>query len=270
MKFERNITKRGALKIRLATTTEEVRIAQKLRYLVFHQEMGAKLSADNHQARIESDSFDSICDHLLVIRQDNEYPPGHSVVDGSVIGTYRLLRQSVAIQHQGFCGQAEFDILPLLSRKPDLQFLELGRSCVLKGYRGSAVIELLWQGIWNYVRQNHIDVMIGCASFEGVDVETHRVTLQCLLKANMAPHEWQVRAQTGRHLDIGEHSGTPVDLKRVVSELPPLIKGYMRLGCYFGQDAVIDDVFNTIDVLVILPVSKINPRYFTRFGEPTN
>lgn len=270
MKLEETILKRSAYKIRLAASVEEIRVAQKLRYLVFHQEMGAKLSAENHLEKIESDMFDSICDHLLVISDGNETRTELFVEDGSVIGTYRLLRQNVASQHQGFYSQSEFDIASLLARKPNLQFLELGRSCVLKNYRGSAIVELLWQGIWNYVRQNQIEVMIGCASFEGVDVDAHRVTLEWLLKKNIAPDDWLVRAQAGRRLDVGNQDGKTIDLKSVLSDLPPLIKGYMRLGCYFGRDAVIDSVFNTIDVLVILPVSQINPRYFAHFGEPTN
>ncbi len=270
MKLEHNILKPNAFKIRLATTTEDIRVAQRLRYLVFHEEMGAMLSAENHLERIESDSFDTICDHLLVIREPDPSRPELLVEDGSVIGTYRLLRQSVATQHQGFYSQTEFDVASLLVRKPDLQFLELGRSCVLKDYRGLAVVELLWQGIWNYVRQHRLDVMIGCASFEGVQIEAHRQAIQFLLKTNMAPREWQVEAQKGRRIEFGGDNHTPTSMKRIISELPALIKGYMRLGCYFGQDAVIDDVFNTIDVLVILPVSQINPRYFARFGEPTN
>lgn len=270
MKLDQNIIRRSPFKIRLATSAEEIHVAQKLRYLVFHQEMGAKLSVENRLAQIEGDSFDTICDHLLVIRESGKVHTELSVTDGSVIGTYRLLRQSVADQHQGFYSQAEFDVAPLLARKPAFQFLELGRSCVLKDYRGLAVVELLWQGIWNYVRQHRLDVMIGCASFDGVEVEFHRQTLQYLLKKSMAPDDWQVQAQKARRLDLGMDSDAPMDMKQILSDLPALIKGYMRLGCYFAQDAVIDDVFNTIDVLVILPVSRINPRYFARFGEPTN
>ena len=270
MKLEQTNLGRGGFKIRLATSAEEVRVAQKLRYLVFHRESGAKLSKENHLAEIESDSFDTICDHLLVIREGYQDHTELSVEDGSVIGTYRLLRQSVAVQHQGFYSQAEFDILPLLEQHPTLQFLELGRSCILKDYRGSTVVELLWQGIWNYVRQNQIDVMIGCASFEGVDPNAHRTALQFILQNNKTPDEWTVRAHINRRLEFGSNDALPVDQKTIASHLPPLIKGYMRLGCYFGRDAVIDDTFNTIDVLVILPISHINPRYFARFGKPTN
>lgn len=270
MKLEQTNLGRGVFKIRLATSAEEIRIAQKLRYLVFHRESGAKLSIENHLAEIESDSFDTICDHLLVIREGSQNHTELSVEDGSVIGTYRLLRQSVATQHQGFYSQIEFDIIPLLEQNPTLKFLELGRSCILKDYRGSTVVELLWQGIWNYVRQNQIDVMIGCASFEGVDAKVHRSALQFILQNNRPPDKWTVHAHINRRLELCSNDALPIDQKTIATNLPPLIKGYMRLGCYFGRDAVIDDIFNTIDVLVILPITQINPRYFARFGKPTN
>lgn len=270
MNFGSHILKRSTLKIRMATTSNEVRVAQKLRYLVFHDELGVKLNTENHLARIESDPFDLICDHLLVIREGGDDNTELLVDDGTVIGTYRLLRQSVAELNHGFYSQSEFDVASLLARKPKLKFLELGRSCVLKHERGSAVVELLWQGIWNYVRQHRLDVMIGCASFDGTNIEAHRDALQFLFEYTKTPEDWRVLARPSCRVNLTPNLSRKTDLKSIISCLPPLIKGYMRLGCYFGQDAVIDDVFNTIDVLVILPVSQINPRYFARFGEPTN
>jgi L-ornithine Nalpha-acyltransferase len=270
LNIQNQMIKRNALKIRLATSDAEIRVAQKLRYLVFHQERGIKLSPENQAAKIESDAFDDICDHLLVIRAAEAHNTELSVEDGTVIGTYRLLRQSVASQNSGFYSQLEFDIAPLLTRKADLKFLELGRSCVLKSERGSTVVELLWQGIWNYVRQYQIDVMIGCASFDGLNIDTHRDALQFLLENNKVPEGWQVQSHTQRRLVIEADGRTQHDMKAIIANLPPLIKGYMRLGCFFGQDAVVDEAFNTIDVLVILPVAKINPRYFAKFGEPTS
>jgi len=83
------------------------------------------------------------------------------------VGTYRLLRQEVAERHGGFYSAGEFEIADLLKRHPGKRFLELGRSCVLPAYRSKRAIELLWRGIWTYVREHRIDVMIGCASFVG-------------------------------------------------------------------------------------------------------
>ena len=78
-----------------------------------------------------------------------------------------------------------------------------------------------------------------------------------------------MKAQPSRYHDMNLAPKEAYDAKRAVANLPPLIKGYLRLGCYFGQGAVVDHEFNTTDVLVILPVAAINPRYFARFGNPT-
>jgi len=185
-----------------------------------------------------------------------------------MVGTYRLLRQSVAEQNGGFYTQSEFDIAPLLAAKPALKFLELGRSCVLKQYRTKPVVELLWQGIWNYVRHHGMDVMLGCASLEGTDHRVHAPVLDFLARTCAAPPEWRVRAVSEVQIEMNSSAHAPIDGKAALKALPPLIKGYLRLGCFIGDGAVIDRQFNTTDVLIILPVSNINPRYFAHFGQP--
>ncbi len=271
MKLEPHFSKRLELSIRLATSDVEVKVAQRLRYRVFHDEMGAIADADARIIERDADSYDTICDHLVVTRaQTSESHPEFCVADSEVVGTYRLLRQSVATSHAGFYSQKEFDLNPLLTRKSELSFLELGRSCVLSAYRGTPVIELLWQGIWNYVRYHKLDVMIGCASFEGTDPEVHCDTLSFLGHYTAAPDEWHVRAHQNQYVEMKRKALGSFDQRRAMLSLPPLIKGYLRLGSYFGDGAVIDRAFNTTDVLIILPVSKINPRYFAHFGAPTN
>lgn len=269
MKIEPHFSKRLDLSIRLATSEHEVEVAQRLRYRVFYDEMGAKndVCVDERDA----DDFDEICDHLLVIRaRSEESNPELWVKDGEVVGTYRLLRQSVAKLHDGFYSQREFDLNPLLARKPDLSFLELGRSCVLLAYRGTPVIELLWQGIYDYVHSHNCDVMIGCASFEGSDPERHSDALSFLGHYTAAPDEWHVRAQESHYVEMKRKAIGSFDQRRAMLSLPPLIKGYLRLGSYIGEGAVMDQAFNTTDVLIILPVSKINPRYLAHFGSPTS
>jgi L-ornithine Nalpha-acyltransferase len=268
LKLEPHLSKRPELGIRQAQNEAEVRVAQRLRYRIFHEEMGAKADREN---KIDSDRFDAICDHLLVTRARTETSnPELCVEDGEVVGTYRLLRQSVAISNGGFYSQGEFDLDPLLKRKSDLSFLELGRSCVLQAYRGTSVIELLWQGIWNYVRLHKLDVMLGCASFEGTDPDAHADALSFLGHHTTAPVEWHARAHADQYIEMKRKPVEAIDNRRTLLGLPPLIKGYLRLGSYIGEGAVIDHAFNTTDVLVVLPVSKINPRYFAHFGAPTN
>jgi putative hemolysin len=177
------------------------------------------------------------------------------------------LRQEVAGSGPGFYSEAEFDLAPLLARHRALRFLELGRSCVLAPYRTRPVIELLWQGIWNYVRLHRLDVMMGCASLEGTDPDAHAVPLTFLARHCAAEGEWQVRAHPHRHVAMNRLEAA-IDPRAALRALPPLVKGYLRLGARVGDGAVIDPQFNTTDVLVVLPVAAIDRRYFDRFGAP--
>ncbi len=260
---------RGDLALRLAATAEEVRACQHLRYRVFYEELSAQPSEAARRQRLDADEFDAICDHLLVIRTGTTATEGGIPVrGGTLVGTYRLLRQEVAEANHGFYTQGEFDVAPLVARHPDLQFLELGRSCVLAPFRTKPVVELLWQGIWNYVRAYRIGVMFGCASLEGAEAQDHALSLDFLAQRFAPPPEWQVSALPGRRVEMRLPGDHQINDKAALKSLPPLIKGYLRLGCYIGDGAVIDSQFNTVDVLIILPVSAINPRYFAHFGQP--
>ncbi|WP_342643989.1 GNAT family N-acetyltransferase [Rhodoligotrophos ferricapiens] len=261
--------RKGNLEVRLCRSRAELAAAQSLRYRVFYEERSARAAPEIAASRRDSDAFDDICDHLLVVAPLGAAPEGAIMVeDCEVVGTYRLLRQDVAEATLGFYTQDEFDIAPLIASKPDLRFLEVGRSCVLKPYRTRPVVELLWQGIWNYVRLHRLDVMLGCASLEGTDLEALRQPLSFLQRQFRAPAEWRVRARPERGVFIEARDDEPVDERAVMRALPPLIKGYLRLGAYIGEGAFIDHQFNTVDVLIILPVSAINSRYFSHFGAP--
>lgn len=256
--------------MRQAQGAEEIEACQRLRYRVFYEELGATARRGTAQQHIDSDRFDAFCDHLVVIQSGQTRSPDPIMLaDGELVGTYRLLRQEVAEAHDGFYTQGEFDIAPLINAHPGLRFLELGRSCVLRPFRTKPVVELLWQGIWNYVRAHDMHVMLGCASLEGTDPDQHALALSFLAQAT-APPEWNVRALAGRAVEMRRIPAAGIDQRRALKDLPPLIKGYLRLGCYIGEGAVVDQQFNTIDVLIILPVSAINERYFAHFGQPND
>jgi putative hemolysin len=259
----------GSLEVRLATTAKEIRRAQKLRFKVFYEEMSAAPQGTALLSRRDVDDFDAICDHLLVLDHDVKAKPFRAPKP-KVVGTYRLLRQEVADRHRGFYTTGEYDISALLKAHPSLRFLELGRSCVLKPYRNKRTVELLWHGIWTYVLHHRIDVMIGCASLEGTDPDKLALPLSFLHHYAAAPAEWQARAVPGRFTAMDRLPKESVNPKAALHELPPLIKGYLRLGATFGTGAVIDRQFGTTDVLVILPVSAISPRYIDHFGPTAN
>lgn len=257
----------GSLEVRLARNAREVKKAQELRYHIFYEEMSAIADAETQALRRDFDAFDPICDHMLVVDHDviERGKPFHRKKP-QVVGTYRLLRQGVANRFGGFYSAGEFDIQPLLDARSDLTFLELGRSCVLKPYRNKRTVELLWHGIWSYVLMNRIDVMIGCASIEGTDADRLALQLSFLHHFARAPEGWRVRAVDERYVEMNRMAKEAVDQRQALRELPPLIKGYLRIGAYIGDGAVTDHQFGTTDVLIILPVSAMSERYVNYYG----
>lgn len=256
----------GALEVRLALTQKEIKRAQKLRYKVFYKDGSAIADATTMLAQRDKDAFDKICDHMLVL--DHAAPMTAAPIRRKppVVGTYRLLGQDAATQHGGFYTENEFDIATLLDRHRNLRFLELGRSCVLPQYRTKRTVELLWAGIWSYVRQHSFDVMIGCASLEGTDPDRLALPLSFLHHYARAPEAWRTGAHAANRIDMNRMPKDAIDPKRALRELPPLIKGYLRMGAFIGDGAVVDHQFGTTDVLMIMPVSAISARYIDHFG----
>jgi len=260
----------GDLEVRLARTWADVKRAQKLRYDVFYNEMSAKPTFTAQIRGRDEDPYDAICDHLLVIDTAQPCSGGREWrrQQPRVVGTYRILCQEVAQRKLGFYTQGEYDIAPLLAAKPNYRFMELGRSCVLKPYRTKRTVELLWHGLWTYAREHKIDVMIGCASFEGTDPQKHAMALSFLHYYARAPDDWRVRAHDHLFVPMDILPREQVDPRAAMRAMPPLIKGYLRLGAVVGDGAVIDHQFGTTDVLIVLPVERIDPRYFEHFGAP--
>jgi L-ornithine Nalpha-acyltransferase len=255
----------GDLEVRLATSSEDVRRAQRLRYEVFYEEMSALPDMFARLARRDIDAFDPICEHLLVL--DHSAAGSRSGAGTpAVVGTYRLLPQDVAARHSGFYTASEYDIGSILASHPTMRVLELGRPCVLKPYRNKRTVELLWHGIWTYVLRHRIDVMLGCASLEGTDPGKLALPLSFLHHYAPAPPAWRARALDHLHVSMDLMRKEDIDPKLALQALPPLLKGYLRIGATFGDGAVVDRQFGTTDVLVVLPVSAINPRYIDHFG----
>lgn len=256
----------GPFEIRLATTKKEIRRAQRLRYEVFYEEGGAIANQASALVRRDICPFDAFCDHLLVIDTDRVNRFGRP--KPKIVGTYRLLRREVAERHHGFYSQREFDIAPLLARHANKRFLELGRSCVHPQYRSKRAIELLWRGLWRYVKHHRIDVLIGCASLPGVDPRALAVPLSFLHHHASAAKEWSVRPVPGRSIRMDILQGSAIDARRSLAALPPLLKAYLRVGAKFGDGAVVDDQFGTIDVFTVMPLSEVEDRYVNYYGGP--
>ncbi|WP_142849397.1 GNAT family N-acetyltransferase [Telmatospirillum sp. J64-1] len=248
-----SVLRSGDLEVRLAADRSEIEAAQTLRYSVFYDEMGAHPTPEMAALGRDFDEFDLLCDHLLVI--DTSMGRGAE----GVVGTYRLMQRSQAECFGRFYTASEFDITRILRQEGRL--LELGRSCVHRAYRTKLTMQMLWRGIAAYVNQHKIDLMFGCASLPGTDPQALALPLSYLRYHHLAPEDFRPAALPGLYTDMALLPPEEVDPKRALVALPPLVKGYLRLGGFIGDGAVIDRQFNTIDVCVIVKTDLVTDKY---------
>jgi len=247
----------GNLGVRLATTPVEIDAVQALRFRVFYGEMGAVPGAEAAATRRDRDAYDFAADHLLVI--DHAIGPGAE----GVVGTYRLIQREAAAKLGGFYTASEYDI-GAIDRFPG-RLLELGRSCVDAAYRNRVVMQLLWRGIAAYVFEYQIDLMFGCASLPGTDPDAVAVELTYLYDNHLAPPALRPRALAQRFVEMRRLRATTVEPRRAFAQLPPLIKGYLRLGGFVGDGAVIDEQFNTTDVAIVVKTDLVTDKYYRHY-----
>lgn len=250
----------NTLEVRLARDESDVDAAQALRYRIFYDEMGAKPTPKCRDLRRDTDPYDAVCDHLLVVDRERSRPGAPCVV-----GTYRLLRGRVAESAAGFYSEAEFDLGGL--RHYPGEIMELGRSCIDAPYRKRGAMQLLWRGIAGYIFAHDIQVMFGCGSIHGTDVEKAKHVLAYLHHFYGAPSHLRPHALKSRYVAMNGVGKDVIDEAQVQAELPPLLKGYLRLGGYVGDGAVIDHQFNTIDVCVVVETEKVTGKYVRHFGK---
>jgi L-ornithine Nalpha-acyltransferase len=247
----------GNLGVRVADSSAEIDAVQALRYRVFYQEMGAKPDTATAASLRDRDAFDAVADHLLVL--------DHAIGDGpeGVVGTYRLIQREAADTIGRFYSSDEYDISPIVAFPGCI--LELGRSCVDAAYRGRSAMQLLWRGIAAYVFHYRIDLMFGCASLPGTDPDALSSVLTYLYYNHLAPPALRPRALPHRYVDMRRMSPALLDSKRVLSQLPPLVKGYLRLGGFIGDGAVIDRQFNSTDVAVVVKTDLVTDKYYRHY-----
>lgn len=250
----------GRFTVRLAQCDADVAAAQRLRYRVFVEEMGAQASSAEHEERRERDRFDEYFDHLLLIDNQSTNPE----VERGVAGVYRLMTGTKAKQGIGFYGASEYD-LTLLENYPR-ETLELGRSCVDREHRGGAGMHLLWTGLGEYVATHEVSILFGVASFHGSDPEPLAQALSYLHHNHLAPEDLRVRAVADRYVPMDILPADSVDKVEALRQTPALIKAYIRLGGFVGEGAYIDHEFNTVDVCLLMDTSRMVQRYRTFYS----
>jgi putative hemolysin len=242
-------------RVKLAETEVERAGAQRLRYRVFVEEMGAKASPEERAARREWDDFDPFFDHLVLLSLDE----GIADPLDRVVGVYRLMRSEVAAAGPGFYGASEYDLTPIAAA--GRASVELGRSCVAREHRGGPGMHLLWNGLAAYVLERDIELLFGVASFHGTDPEPLAEALSYLHYEHLAPPDLRVRAHPGHYLEMNLMARDAIDPIRALRTIPPLIKAYLRLGGFVGEGAYVDEDFNTIDVCVVMDTGRMTERY---------
>lgn len=228
----------------MARHQDEIREAQRLRWKIFHDEMGAHLNTPEPGHDI--DFYDAHCEHLLVRDGDT----------GEVVGTYRILSPEAAKRVGSYYSDNEFDLTRLYHLRP--RMVEVGRSCVHADHRGGGVITLLWAGLAEYMLRHQHDYLIGCASIGMADGGHNAAGIWHAVKdKHLAPVERRVFPRCALPLDELESLAAPM--------LPPLVKGYLRLGAQICGEPAWDPDFNTADLPILLSLKDLNPAYARHF-----
>lgn len=237
------------LEVRLAENQYEIEQTLALRYNVFNLEMGEGLP-ESRQAQKDRDDYDYYCDHLIVKDETNDL----------IVGTYRILKRSVAKENIGFYSETEFDLRKLYDFKEEVA--EVGRSCVHQDYRDGSVISLLWSGFGEYMLKNDIRYLMGCGSIHSTDPLAASQAYAYLKENNaLASDEFGVVPYDSHRLDGFDPNYIIEDKKAVNKTIPPIIKGYVRLGAKICGYPALDRVFGTTDMFVLFDRNEIDARY---------
>lgn len=242
-------------RVKLAGTEAERAGAQRLRYRVFVEEMGAEARDEERAARREWDAFDPFFDHLILLDQAS------AVADplDRVVGVYRLMRDSAARAGRGFYSASEYDLSPIAAL--DRPSVELGRSCVAREHRNGVALHLLWNGLADYVMARGIEILFGVASFPGTDADAIAEALSYLHHTHLAPPDLRARALPAHFVAMDRMPLAAIDGRRALLAIPPLIKAYLRLGGSVGEGAYLDRAFRTIDICVVMDTRRMTERY---------
>lgn len=240
------------LEVRLARDATDLRAAQRLRYRVFVQELGADGPMVDHVEGLERDEFDPVVDHLLLT--DTRRAPGDHVV-----GVYRLLRGEKADRLGRFYCDEEYDLAPL--RASGRRMVELGRSCIEPAYRGGSGMFLMWNALADYVLDHGIEILFGVASFHGTDIAALAPALSWLHHHHLAPPDLRPVARAPNYQRMDLIPPEALDRRAALAAMPALIKAYLRLGGVVGDGAWIDHAFNTTDVFLLMDTAAMSDRH---------
>jgi len=238
--------------VKIAENEQEKTAALRLRFEVFNLEMNEGLSS-SWNTGLDQDQYDEHADHLIVIDKNND----------KLVGTYRMLIKSRAVGNGGFYSEGEFDLTNL--KNLPVEILEMGRSCVHKDYRSSGVINYLWAGIAKYVEATNAKYIFGCGSLHTHDVTEVNQIFSYLKSKYYAGDKFRVYPHE-KCIVPGLKDDVPInDLRAIKKKIPPLIKGYFRLGAFICGEPALDSEFGTTDFFILLQTDQITKRYLNHY-----
>ena len=246
-------------RIKIAEKSSELKKAQALRYSVFYKEKKAIPTISKKILKLDYDKVDNFADHLIVIDKNRKG------IKNKIVGTYRLIRGDIASHFGGFYTSTEFDLSSIMTSYKQNEILELGRSCVHEDYRNGAIMHLLWRAIAEYVKLYDIKILLGCVSFNGIDIMKYADELSYLRKNFSLPEEFSVKSLDKKIYPVCTETNLKTNNFRTFVKLPPLIKGYLRLGGKVSYDYFVDRKFNTIDLCVVVNTDSISEKYKKKY-----
>lgn len=244
----------SAFVVRLAQDARDLTAAQRLRYRVFVQELGAAGPMVDHAQALEADGFDPYFDHLVLVDTRRD-----AAAFDHVVGVYRLLPSDRLAAAGGFYSESEYDLTAL--KTSGRKLVELGRSCIHPDYRGGAGMLLMWSALAGYVLERDIEILFGAASFHGTDVQALAQPLAYLHHNHLAPPALRVRARSDSAVDMALVPVDRIDRRAALAGIPALIKAYLRLGGFVGEGAFVDREFNTTDVCLVMDTAAMSAKH---------
>ena len=243
--------------VSLASNEEDIAAAQDLRYRVFYEEMSAEPTAEAARCRREVDAYDHQAEHILIREREH----------GTLIACYRLMRRTRLPEGARFYSESEFDLSNLLAHPLAASSLELSRACVAKNFRTLRVPTLLLRAIGHYMKHHEIRLLFGCGSLPGTDAAALAMPLSWVWHYHLAPEPLRAKALEHLYEPMNRVEKDDLTPNTALHIMPPLIKGYLRMGCFVGDGAVVDHRFKTTDILLVLPINDdlIDHRYYRRY-----
>lgn len=238
--------RRGRYQVRLSRASEDVRRAQALRHAVFRLARGRSDDAEG----LDADPYDEICDHMLV----------EDASTGDLVCCVRLMPfDSGAEVERAY--SAQFYDLSALSGF-DEPMVEMGRFCVRPDHRGSGeALRIAWAAMTRYVDERGIQMMFGCSSFDGSDAEPYADVFALLKEKHLAPKRWLPRIKAPKVFQFAKKLRfRRPDLVKAAKAMPPLLRGYISMGGWVSDHAVIDHDLNTLHVFTGVEVKHVPPR----------